>query len=71
MKLNFLYPISLFFTLSFISTPVVAQTQVSYLQLPQNRSEQNHNSVQKLMTITGERNLTRQVTLQTINTLKN
>jgi hypothetical protein len=62
--------VSLLFTLTFIATPAGAQTQVSYLQTPQNRSQQNNNSIQKLMTITGERNLTRQVTLQTINTLK-
>lgn len=69
MKLKFLYSVSLLFALSFVTTPAVAQTQVSYLQSVKTRSEDN--SIQRLMTITGERNLTRQVTLQTINTLRN
>ncbi|OKH28003.1 DUF2059 domain-containing protein [Chroogloeocystis siderophila] len=70
MKLKFLYSLSILFTLSFVATPAVAQTQVSYLPSVRNRSEQN-SSIDKLMTITGEKYLIRQVTLQTINTLKN
>lgn len=69
MNFKFFSSVSLCLVLASISAPAFAQTKISYSLETYNQQEKL-NSIQELMTLTGERNLTQKVTIQTINTLK-